>query len=453
MSATCPPRTSSLLLVLALAAARGAEGFGRTGTLPTTDVAAPDPLPAAFVMRKVGPGQGRNPVILVPGLAGSQMKAILANSKPPHFWCESSSSGKWLQLWVSVLQVLPTNKDCLMSRIATTFDAATNTYSDAPGVTLDTNVDFGGVDGVASLDPTLATETGYFKTMIEYFEGEGYTAGQDLHGAPYDWRMAPDGLGVAGGMYTKLQALVEKTYELNGLLPVHLVTHSLGGPVILGFLTRMPSLWKKRYVASFIPISAPFAGSVSQAKAFVSGDNLGYSFIPADYLRPIQVSAASGPFLISTPESFGADKVIVTTDARTYTSADWHQMLLDLGHTQAAAILSHLHASKQSLVELGPPNVTTHVVYSHGVKTDEGYVYSGAFAPAYQKVATKIISGDGDGTVNLLSLQLPQRKWKGKQPYPLSFWNVSGVAHLDMISNPRVLAYIGGLIGGQRGQN
>ena len=82
---------------------------------------------------------------------------------------------------------------------------------------------------VRSLDPTLAKQTGYYRPMVQFLTAQGYTAGRDLHAAPYDWRMGPDGLGVRGGMYDKLQALVESSFKNNGLLPVHLVTHSLGG--------------------------------------------------------------------------------------------------------------------------------------------------------------------------------------------------------------------------------
>ena len=63
------------------------------------------------------------------------------------------------------------------------------TPQDAEGVTLDTNVDWGGVGGVASLDPSLPKETGYFLPLITYLESlGGYTRGQNLHGIPYDWR-------------------------------------------------------------------------------------------------------------------------------------------------------------------------------------------------------------------------------------------------------------------------
>jgi lysophospholipase-3 len=263
-----------------------------------------------FLLPLVALAASHHPVILVPGLAGSQVRAQLKDSSPPHSLCEKSTPpGKWLQLWLSVEEVAPYAKDCLLSRIALTFDNATGAYSDAPGVTLDTNVDFGNVSGVAALDPVFPKESGYFLPLITFLEQLGYVAGADLHGAPYDWRLAPDGHSAPGQYYTKVQALVERTFARNGNRSVHFVTHSLGGPTVLGFLNTMPQVWKDTYIASFAPISGPFGGSVAQANAFVAGDTLGVPLIPHDYLRPIQITAASGSFMMATTEAFGSERV------------------------------------------------------------------------------------------------------------------------------------------------
>ena len=103
--------------------------------------------------------QTRNPVVLVPGLAGSQIRAKLHGSSPPHFWCKKTEDS-WFNPWLNVVEVLPEQKDCLMSRIALNYDSSAGTYSNAPGVELDTNVDFGNLTGVSSLDPSLPKESG-----------------------------------------------------------------------------------------------------------------------------------------------------------------------------------------------------------------------------------------------------------------------------------------------------
>ena len=54
--------------------------------------------------------------------------------------------------------------------------------------------DFGGLGGVAALDPDLASASGTYDKLIDGLEKAGYQAGQDLFGAPYDFRLAADGL-------------------------------------------------------------------------------------------------------------------------------------------------------------------------------------------------------------------------------------------------------------------
>ena len=386
-----------------------------------------------------GSNDTRHPIVLMPGLAGSRLQAQLHDSVEPHFWCEKSSGGEWLQLWLSLEQVAPEQKDCLMSRIALTYNSSTGNYSDAQGVTLDTNVDFGSVGGISSLDPSLAKETGYFRTMIASLTALGYEVGKDLHGASYDWRMAPDGHAV--GLYPKLEALLESTVARNGK-PAHVITHSLGGPTALAFLNTQTPAWLAAHVESFVPISGPFAGAASQIKAYVCGDTLGIPFIPSDYLQPIQVTAASGIFMMPAPGATFAGSTLVRTASKNYTADDWQTFLADLGHTQAAAIGRALDARRLSMKALRAPGVKTHVVTSAGVKTPLEYVFEGSLEPGYRKTPQEVINGDGDGTVNLQSLLLPQTGWADNSGAPLLFFNVSGVEHFSMVSDSRVLGYI-----------
>lgn len=61
-------------------------------------------------------------------------------------------------------------------------------YEDAPGVQIEA-IDFGGLDGIRSLDTgSLAGATSYMAPLIDALEQKGYRAGEDLFGAPYDWR-------------------------------------------------------------------------------------------------------------------------------------------------------------------------------------------------------------------------------------------------------------------------
>lgn len=62
--------------------------------------------------------------------------------------------------------------------------------------------------------------------------------------------------------FPKLKSLVEKTYEMNQKKRVMLLAHSLGNLYVLYFLKMMTPQWKKKYVRSYVAVSAPIGGSV-----------------------------------------------------------------------------------------------------------------------------------------------------------------------------------------------
>ena len=57
---------------------------------------------------------------------------------------------------------------------------------------------FGGLEGVAALDPQLPGASGTFADLIAALGQAGYREKRDLFGAPYDFRLAADGLKQVG---------------------------------------------------------------------------------------------------------------------------------------------------------------------------------------------------------------------------------------------------------------
>ena len=66
-------------------------------------------------------------------------------------------------------------------------------YANASGVEI-RPYDFGGVGGIYSIDPDLPTATSTYKVIVDRLTEAGYKERQDLFGAPYDFRLAADGL-------------------------------------------------------------------------------------------------------------------------------------------------------------------------------------------------------------------------------------------------------------------
>lgn len=379
------------------------------------------------------------PVIIVPGLGGSVLKAKLHNAPQPHFWCERNAD--WFPTWLIIDQLLPEQKDCLLTRLVTSFNATDATYHNAPGTEIDV-VDFGGIGGIAYLDPKvkLGVST-YFEPMIEYLETHlNYKRGIDLHGAPYDWRAAPDGHSAPGQFYDRLQTLIETTSKRAGGKKVHIVTHSLGGPTALMFLNTRTAGWVEQHVASFMPINAPWGGGTMMALADVSGYNFGLSAIPVGYLKPVQDSSASGVFVLPTPAAFKDTPVMITDQGRrNYTAAQLPEMLSDLGLDQAHAIMTNLDSKRLNTANLKPPpsSVSSLVFSSKGIPTELQYYFKGPFTRGMKATAPdQTVSGDGDGVVNLPSLEF------GKELFGAgsgtTFMVLNDVKHFDMVVDKRV---------------
>jgi lysophospholipase-3 len=386
------------------------------------------------------------PVVLIPGLAGSVIYAKLDNVKPAKkIICKKTAD--WYRIWVNTKELVPEQKDCLVSNMMLHYNATSDVYSNTPGVTLDTNYHFGTTDSVKCLDPSLCKETGYFDDLIDYLVEEfGYVAGSNLHGAGYDWRLAADAFVQPGNYYDKLQELIETTVGNNTGGGAHLIAHSLGGPTTLAFLNSRPSEWKQKYVASLISLSGVFGGAAEMAYSAISGDNFGVPIVPHDYLRPVQASAASGTWMLPIQAAFGNDRPIIFSSTKNYTTNDWMDMLDDLGLDQAAAILKNQESKHLSMTDLKPPDVEWHLMYGTGVKTGREYHYKGDFTPSFSKDAAKVVYADGDGTVNLDSLTWPERAFG---PSISSVFNASGVSHFKMVSDKGVLAQIAAIIQAQ----
>ena len=63
----------------------------------------------------------------------------------------------------------------------------------------------------------------------------------------------------------------------------------------------------------------------------------------------------------------------------------------------------------------------------------------------YDKQASETEMGDGDGTVNIASLELATPRWANLS-FGVDQLRVRGVSHFDMTSDPAVLAHLNGIL-------
>jgi len=86
------------------------------------------------------------------------------------------------------------------------------------------------------------------KDLIAAFTDAGWTRNVNLRAATYDFRVA----GIKKELdqqYDRLKNLIEETYDMNDKMPVHLLSHSLGGPYVNLFLNDFVNKsWKEKYI-------------------------------------------------------------------------------------------------------------------------------------------------------------------------------------------------------------
>ncbi|XP_074170802.1 lysosomal phospholipase A and acyltransferase isoform X5 [Rhinolophus sinicus] len=146
------------------------------------------------------------PVVLVPGDLGNQLEAKLDKPKVVHYLC-SKKTDSYFTLWLNLELLLPVIIDCWIDNIRLVYNRTSRATQFPDGV--DVHVPgFGQTFSLEFLDPSKSSVGSYFHTMVESLVGWGYTRGEDVRGAPYDWRRAPTAAtGVEGQVYSCLRGI------------------------------------------------------------------------------------------------------------------------------------------------------------------------------------------------------------------------------------------------------
>uniref|UniRef100_A0A2K1YCI9 Uncharacterized protein n=1 Tax=Populus trichocarpa TaxID=3694 RepID=A0A2K1YCI9_POPTR len=185
-----------------------------------------------------------DPVLLVPGIAGSILKAV-----------DKDNGGKEERVWVRILAADYTCRTKLWSR----FDPQTGR-----SVTLDpkTNIvvpdDRYGLHAIDVLDPDMIIGRDcvyYFHDMIVEMIKWGFQEGKTLFGFGYDFRQSnrlPETLEC-------LAKKLESVYKASGGKKINIISHSMGGLLVKCFMSLHSDIFEK-YVKNWIAIAAPFRG-------------------------------------------------------------------------------------------------------------------------------------------------------------------------------------------------
>ncbi|KAL4333953.1 hypothetical protein GQ457_07G024810 [Hibiscus cannabinus] len=354
-----------------------------------------------------------HPLILVPGSGGNQLEARLTTGyKPLGLFCN-----RWY----------PISKD------------KQDDYRNAPGV--ETRVpEFGSTDSLLYLNPNLKQLTAYMAPLVDSLEEIGYVSGETLFGAPYDFRYGLAAEGHPSHVGTKfledLKDLIEKASASNGGKPVILLSHSLGGLYVLQLLNRNSPCWSQRFIKHFVALSAPWGGTVQEMLTFASGNSFGVPLVDPLLVRGEQRSSESNLWLMPSPKLFGPEKTLVITPNEAYSAHDIPQFFNDIGFPEG--VVPYKSRILPLTEALPAPNVSVTCIFGTGLKTPETLLYGKA---GFDK-QPEVIHGDGDGTVNLVSLMALESLWNLDKRQPLKLIGISGISHTSILEDSAALEEI-----------
>ncbi|KAF2286833.1 hypothetical protein GH714_031307 [Hevea brasiliensis] len=183
-----------------------------------------------------------DPVLLVPGIAGSILKAMDTDN------CKRDE-----RVWVRILRADYKFRTKLWSR----FDPSTGkTVSLDPKTSILVPEDRYGLYAIDVLDPDLVIGRDcvyYFHDMIVEMIKWGFQEGKTLFGFGYDFRQSNRLPETMECFATKL----ESVYIASGGKKINIISHSMGGLLVKCFMSLHSDIFEK-YVKNWIAIAAPF---------------------------------------------------------------------------------------------------------------------------------------------------------------------------------------------------
>jgi pimeloyl-ACP methyl ester carboxylesterase len=205
---------------------------------------------------------GREPVIVIPGVAGSEFVAgstFTLNVDNGHGGTYSRTYNAGDKVWVNTWEAIEPGAD---------------DYFDALKLK---------ADGITPVAPALRVSGLYgsaYNDLISYLKGQGYVDGVDLWMFPYDWRKD------IRATHKDLDALVTKALTAaNGgrtdpatwtTKRVDLVGHSMGGMVGRSYVADAV---RAQRVDQLVTLGSPQLGATKFLKALMYGDDFGPHFL------------------------------------------------------------------------------------------------------------------------------------------------------------------------------
>jgi pimeloyl-ACP methyl ester carboxylesterase len=239
------------------------------------------------------------PLLLVPGLAGSQLVARnRVSGAEKKCWVELPSSLEGIIMRTVHLEADRNVRRFLVGRFDPSTGAvlplATAAAEDwtvvAPreGYGLEAVSDLVRGSGTVARAIRAIHRSAYLAPLIRRLENAGYTRGEDLFAFPYDWRESTRSVKLVDELRDTIRDIHASTGRR-----VELVTHSMGGLLVRSYLAlygeeagAMVSMW--------VAVACPFNGASGLAmEAFLQGHRFGNPFLRRETARAMAVGMPS----------------------------------------------------------------------------------------------------------------------------------------------------------------
>jgi pimeloyl-ACP methyl ester carboxylesterase len=273
--------------------------------------------------------------------------------------------------------------------------------------------------------------------------------GASVRGATNDFRI----MGVPSALdyeFARLVQLVEDTAAVNGGAKVHLMSHSLGGPVANLFLNEMDAAWKQKFIASHVMLSPVLLGSPVAIYAALTGPR--YDYVPQFLPQLVVPLVRTFPSIAWMWPRVSAEGVDVWSGGGGGDDEDAESGEIDFVRTPTQNYsLSNLKALARAMPgadnivavwdammartnrSASDPGVPVLCVYANDTRTDLSISTSDAFDEKGKRLAATW----GDGTVSLRSLE-HCRSWADVEVRPIAFGG-SLAAHTEIAQKPEVI--------------
>ena len=286
--------------------------------------------------------KSKTPVLIVPGLLGTEMK-----------------SGSQL-LWPDIGKMAISSSDSFMDNLQF-------------GINLSSSVESLMVGGVIKkLETALGlVNFDYIEGLLTEFKNQGYISDANLFTFPYDWRYGVSGKYSDGT--TNVDLLAQKIKGImsqTGSDKVDVVAHSMGGLIVKKYVMDNSA---DNHIGKAVFVGVPNTGSPKAIKVLLQGDNFGIPWLNDAEIKKISANMPASYDLLPTQQYYNAKGSFVkkiNQDIFNLTYSD-----KDLNYSEAKSFLIDEH-KLNSLAQANAENLHTQAYDNFDLRTAGVDLYS-----------------------------------------------------------------------------